>query len=911
MDELRQRVDEKRPDVVAICESWGDANTPSAELDVEGYLQIRVDRQDGRQGGGIVVFVRSPMQARQLATPEVVAPAEAALLEVGPPGDPTTLLVVYRPPDSSREANASLLGLLDRVSRLRRPIICGDFNAKDVDWENTVGSRGFAIPLADTCRELLLTQHVTRPTRIREGQADSLLDLVLSVDPEEVRAVTYRPAIATSDHVVVCCEIAGRRPDTPPLRTIPLYSRMDVPILLQDAAAMDWGNALAGVEDVWHRIRGNIIALAEAHVPRRTIRPRLTPPYFTRGVRRAHKLRDVLWARYRRSNLPADLRRYCRQRNLAKKMLRAAKSAYGVRLASRLQESPKPFFAYVRRYVSGSCPPIHLESAGGTTETPQQAAAVLADYYSTVYRADDQRPEPPTIPAVAAPMPRTSFRVPVVFLALQRLNAHKSAGPDGIHPAVLKALAPVIAAPLARLFELTLDQGVPADWKMGVVTPIYKKASRLQPSSYRPVCLTSVVCKLQESLLQQAMLTHFRANDLLSRCQHGFRAGRSCLTNLLTTWDQVTRQLQAGSSVDVAYLDITKAFDTVNHRLLLLKLENLQVHPAVIGWIRSFLEERTFQVRVDGSLSEPTAAPSGVPQGSVLGPLLFLAYINDLPRELGCFTVIFADDVKLACPSAQAPLLQAALDTASTWAMTWDLRFCPEKSQHLHLGRAPPPPLTMTGVAVPQVHQLRDLGVIFTDDSKQTNQCLAVASKARKLLGLLGRALPARTAAVVGPFYKLLVRPHLEYCSPVWSPTHAMDQQILEQVQRVATRMVRGLRHLPYKERCAALRLQTTFDRRRRADLVETYRLLTGLDQTGEELFQARDDPRLRRHGRALVKPVATVRARADFFSVRVLNDWNGLPADVAEAPSLAAFKRRLDDRWPGDLEHPPWLQRW
>ena len=158
--------------------------------------------------------------------------------------------------------------------------------------------------------------------------------------------------------------------------------------------------------------------------------------------------------------------------------------------------------------------------------------------------------------------------------------------------------------------------------------------------------------------------------------------------------------------------------------------------------------------------------------------------------------------------------------------------------------------------------------------------------------------------------YRSLVRPHLEYCTPAWSPQLVKDQQVLEQVQRIATRMVRGARRLPYQERCAALGLQTTYHWRRRADLVTVYRVVEGLDQV-DGLFTVRNDPRLRGNGRTMTKPVATVRSRAQFFAVRVLNDWNALPADVVAAPSLAAFRERLDRAWATHFEEPAWIAAW
>uniref|UniRef100_A0A803JB19 Reverse transcriptase domain-containing protein n=1 Tax=Xenopus tropicalis TaxID=8364 RepID=A0A803JB19_XENTR len=337
-----------------------------------------------------------------------------------------------------------------------------------------------------------------------------------------------------------------------------------------------------------------------------------------------------------------------------------------------------------------------LLSLGGKLVENGEKAEILNSYFSSVYTSEEPANEgfPFIMPSSSNLATDAWVTREEIQKRLEHVKVNKGPGPDGIHPRVLNELSDVIAKPLCIIFQDLLRSGmVPRDWRIANVVPLFKKGMRTgcsQPENYRPVSLTSVVGKILEGVIRDMVLEYIVVHNTISLCQHGFMRNRSCQTNLVAFYQEVSRNLDAGMAVDVIYLDFAKAFDTVPHRRLMIKLRNIGLEHNICNWIENWLKDRLQRVVVNGTFSNSTSVVSGVPQGSVLGPLLFNLFINDLEVGIESTVSIFADDTKLykTISSMQdAATLQSDLTKLESRAANWKIRFNVVKCKVIHFGR--------------------------------------------------------------------------------------------------------------------------------------------------------------------------------------------------------------------------------
>ena len=423
-----------------------------------------------------------------------------------------------------------------------------------------------------------------------------------------------------------------------------------------------------------------------------------------------------------------------------------------------------------------------------------------------------------------------------------------------------------------------------------------------------------------ERIVRDQMMLHLTANGLITSEQHGFVQRRSCMTNLLETIDLVTESLNRGFLAMIIFLDFAKAFDKLSHRALHYKLQLLGFDDHLLKWLTDFLKDRRQRVVLGSAMSSWLDVISGVPQGSVLGPLLFIVFINDLPRSVkNCMCKLFADDTKLLSlirNITDIALVQTDIDALVKWASDWLMSFNVDKCKYMIVGsssRAKRHGLTAptmeathggTRVNLERTKCERDLGILVSENLSWSEQTAAAVNKANSVLRQLKRAFKHWSPESCRSLYTSLVRPHLEYASSVWNPYRKGDVDAVERIQRRASKLAPSLKSLDYDERLRRLRLTSLELRRTRGDLIEFFKYSNGLTHlelaAPPQLTHSRhvDGPAHGTRGEEhrLTKQFTKITQRDMFFSNRIVNEWNKLPNDIISSTTLNSFKNKLDN---------------
>ena len=495
------------------------------------------------------------------------------------------------------------------------------------------------------------------------------------------------------------------------------------------------------------------------------------------------------------------------------------------------------------------------------------------------------------------------------------LKPTSSAGPDHISSKILKENIEALSAPLTKIFNKSIQTSeVPSDWRIANVTPIHKKGSKSPPEHYRPISLTSIAGKVMESIIRDEIVDHLSTAKLINGTQHGFMKNKSCATNLLEFLERITSEHDRGNATDIIYLDFSKAFDKVPKKRLIIALKAHGINGPLLQWIENWLTNRKQRVVLNGSFSEWLDVLSGVPQGSVLGPLLFLIYINSIDAAAGDISILakFADDTKIGqviLSQQDQVTLQTCLNNLMHWAEKWGMEFNITKCKVLHVGKNNPLyPYTMNDQELKSVDNEKDIGVIVDKTLKPTKQCADAARKANAVLGQISRAFHYRDKHTFLKLYMQFVRCHLEFSITAWNPWTVQDIDVLERVQKRAINMISGLQGKSYSEKLSELNLQSLEDRRTRFDMLQTFKILKRIDNVNPDTWfttmgTGRRVTRLSANPLNLIKQRSRTDVRQNFFSQRVVDKWNQLPDFVKDSTNITRFKKNYDYHCTGNAE--------
>ena len=389
-------------------------------------------------------------------------------------------------------------------------------------------------------------------------------------------------------------------------------------------------------------------------------------------------------------------------------------------------------------------------------------------------------------------------------------------------------------------------------------------------------------------------------NELYSECQHGFRKKRSCITQLIEVYDKLTELLDNGKSIDIVYLDFKKAFDSIPHERLLLKMKGYGITGQTLNWVRSFLTGRKQRVKIGDSFSNMTDVTSGIPQGSILGPVLFTIFINDLPGALKVHCKVFADDTKIYDDTGKREEIQNDLFKMQEWTQNWNLYFNVAKCKVMHIGKKNPHYSYFMKIEndqqkIESCEEEKDLGITFDSNLSFDKHITNITNKANQMLGVIKRTFTYMNKGIFTKLYKALVRSHLEYGNVIWNPYLKRQSILVERVQRRATKIVPECKDMNYPQRLKHLKLFSLKGRRLRGDLIQMYKIFHDLDEVDKGILPMANYEGTRNQGNKLYRRYSKNNMRKHTFTNRIVEEWNSLPKEVKEAPTLNTFKNRLD----------------
>lgn len=894
-------IDNHHPKIIAVTETWlSDYITDSFIVGKYDYAIIRRDRPGQRQGGGLMFLVHSSIQYVRIESEGFDNDSEILCVDLLCSSNIYRFILCYRPPVYDFDRLKCLISSIKSVIIDSRVcILLGDFNLPEIDWNQPFGNYNrLCTEFLDLIFSLSFAQYVLEPTR-----NNNVLDLVFCSLPNIIQSCHVGELF--SDHCIVFFDLSLYSCSPTTISSYIDFNSGNYDNFCSYIMSFDWSvffisfNSVISAYNVFIDAVHYAISLFFPTKFKKSIGQRHRWP---KSIKNIEGKKLNAWQQYKL--LPTcdaaretylDLKRRCSR----------AKLDYVHEQECRVLHSNniKHFYNFVNGKLRNKPVIPALSNNSDSISADNDKATCFNDYFKTVFTSDADivcLPDFPNRCAENISMSPLVFTPELVRKALLGLSNSNSSGSDLLTCKFLKKCAFVFDIPLSILFNTSLSlHALPEQWLCADVIPVFKKGNSSVVSNYRPISLTSNVCKTMESIIKSHILHYLLKHKFISSAQHGFLSKHSTESQLHEFLHKWFLFNDRNIPVDCIYLDFAKAFDTVSHKLLLFKLSRYGFDPYILQWIRAYLANRKQRVRINGSFSEYCDVTSGVPQGSVLGPLLFLLFINDLPDCIAfCPVKLYADDAKLCSAITSTndiDNLSSDLKSVVTWSDTWNLKLSLKKCSCLHIGSQNCNNIySVQASDLLNVDSVRDLGVIMSHNLCFTPHCTLIFRKSMQIVNLIFKAFSCKKIDFYKRMFVTYIRPHLEYCCTVWSPSKVSDIDMVERVQRNFTSRIPGLRNFCYVERLEILDLQLLEFRRILFDLFFLFKILHNIVVCDVREFIVFSDGITRGNGRLILLPSFKKECTRRSYIIRVIRYWNALPSDIQLLTSYTCFKQAV-----------------
>ena len=917
--------------IITLSETWLSCSDSSNRFRIQGYQQpFRRDREavNGPTGyGGVLAWVSDQLACKRRSDLEIPN-IEAMWLEIRSSNNKFFLCVAYRKP-TKHDFWDILQASIDNIKEITgaKILLTGDFNA---DPQTPEG-----IKLQQFVHVNGLTIHITEPTRITQ-HSQTILDQFISNMPQMIKSVHISPPVSKNDHCTIEASLLFRRKKARPyVRTMWDFANADFDLYRNALSQCKWddcfvGNDIDRATEMWTNM---VLNTAKDTIPNKqvTVRPG-DKPWYNNHLRRLCRRKDRLHKAAKLTNSPESWYNFRVARTQYTDAITEAKENHEkgkYNCLIREDNSTKKWWSIVKQIqssndISDSIPPIEVN--GRIITDDKDKASAFNEFFLEASSLDDAGKETPYEEALFdAGYDSLDIRYQDVVDQIACLDKSKSYGPDNISPVFLKEGGEILARTLHRLFTMSLQLSVvPVLWKQANVVPIHKKNAQNFRTNYRPVSLLSVVGKLLERIVFKYVFNYFKEHFILSTFQSGFMPGMSTVTQLIEVYHCFCKAVDEGKEIRVIFLDISKAFDRVWHRGLLYKLRRCGIRGSLLQWFENYLKERIQRVVINGQCSEWGRVGAGVPQGSVLGPLLFLLFIDDIVHVVRhCNIRLFADDtclfIEVEDRTDTAAMVDEDLAAIAAWSERWLVTFSPSKTKSLTISNKKDanlnPQVFLMGKAIDEVDSHTYLGLKFSSNLRWKQHIDDIATKARKKLNIMQSLKMKVDRKSLEIMYRSFVQPSMEYAMSVWGGSFDSDIDKLEAIHIDGMRLITGATSRSIianvKDECVGVTLK---ERIAQADLTMLFKIIRGFapqylgnilsDLVGQRHYF------LRNHNFRV--PLCRLETFKRSFFPRVISLWNELPQLPKEADSVETFKHFFKkepdehqvlyyygDRWP------------